>query len=180
MQTTEHFSKILIELMRGQGMTQTELAQKLETRQSTVSHWVQGVSLPRQKTVREIAKILRTTVAYLNGAKSDEQPAPPAPLTASQPATHTQTGRDARQRSIEELLAEHGSEHCALLMDGTLDSMKGNPLHVRLYLEYLGKLADYLISQDPALLAQAQWLAALDDKHLSSTPPESELPPSKT
>ena len=167
MQTPEHFSKILIELMRGQGMTQTELAQKLETRQSTVSHWVQGVSLPRQKTVREIAKILRTNVAYLNGAQNDEQPNPPAPLPASQPATHTHT----RHRSLKDALADYGPERCALIMNGTLESMKGNPLLVRKSLEFLDTVAEYLISKDPALLAQAEWLEAFSDKHLSSTPP---------
>jgi transcriptional regulator with XRE-family HTH domain len=158
MQTTEQFSQRLLELMRRQGMTQTELADKLETRQSTVSHWVQGISLPRQKTLREIAKILRTSVAYLNGADNEERPA--TPLQASPPDTHIKKTRDARPRSLEVAMAEWGPEHCARLMNGVLESMKGNPLHVRQYLEYLGRLAEYLIAQDPTLSAQAEWSAA--------------------
>ena len=47
------------------GITQAELASRLNVTQAAVSHWEQGISMPTPKQIPVIAKILKVTVSEL-------------------------------------------------------------------------------------------------------------------
>lgn len=75
MNNPENFFTRLSELMREQGLTQDDIARGLGTRQSTVSHWVQGVSRPRARTMKQLADFLHIPVPWLdNGVGPREAP----------------------------------------------------------------------------------------------------------
>lgn len=170
------FPERLNERLKEMSLRATDLHKTLGFAHSTISNWKKG-RVPHGSTLKTLAEKLGVAPEWLIGQTDDPARHEPMLSAGADPpraSTHATKSRDAQTRSLEEALADYGPEHCALIMNGTLESMKGNPLHVRQSLEFLSRVADYLISQDPALLAQAQWLAAFDDKHLSSTHPESE------
>jgi transcriptional regulator with XRE-family HTH domain len=49
------------------GLTQAELAERLNVTQGLVSHWEQGITMPPTRQIPELAKVLKTTVAELFG-----------------------------------------------------------------------------------------------------------------
>ena len=51
-----NFSKVLRDLMNGQNMTQVQLSQLLDMRQSQVSNWLNGKSLPGYHSIRVLCK----------------------------------------------------------------------------------------------------------------------------
>lgn len=71
MNNPENFFTRLSALMREQGLTQDDIARGLGTRQSTVSHWVQGVSRPRARTMKQLADFLRVSVQWLDTGGGD-------------------------------------------------------------------------------------------------------------
>ena len=51
------------------GMTQEELANRMNVTQAAVSHWEQGISFPNSRQIVTLAEVLKTTVAELFGEK---------------------------------------------------------------------------------------------------------------
>ena len=62
---TEIFSHNLRNCLYMTGMTQSDLARKLKTTETSVSKWINGIAVPRPKMVDEICKVLRCTRADL-------------------------------------------------------------------------------------------------------------------
>lgn len=60
-----NFGKILRELRKEKGLTQTALAQLLCTTQDSVSLWELGKSLPDIPTLIELTKIFNVSADYL-------------------------------------------------------------------------------------------------------------------
>ena len=56
-----NFAGLLKELMGHQGLSQLELAEKLDMRQSQVSNWLNGKSLPGYNSIRALARVLGVT-----------------------------------------------------------------------------------------------------------------------
>lgn len=63
----ETFCKRIKELRIENGITQKELADKLQTTNSSVCDWERGRSQPDLKTLTEIAKLFDVSTDYLLG-----------------------------------------------------------------------------------------------------------------
>ena len=50
-----NFARLLKEIMEQQGLTQVDLATKLDMRQSQVSNWLNGKSLPGYNSIRVLS-----------------------------------------------------------------------------------------------------------------------------
>ena len=61
------FGKILRELRKEKGLSQTEFAKLLCTTQDSISLWELGKSFPDIPTLIKIARIFETTTDYLLG-----------------------------------------------------------------------------------------------------------------
>ena len=72
--------------------------------------------------------------------------------------------------TLEESLTTHGAEHGSQVMDGMLEDLKGKPLELKRQLSTLGRIADYLIAQDPLLSADAKWWAEFETRHTKTEP----------
>lgn len=57
-------------LRKQAGMSQTELAQKLDVTRSSVNAWEQGISFPTIQYIIKIAKLFHTSSDYLLGIES--------------------------------------------------------------------------------------------------------------
>jgi transcriptional regulator with XRE-family HTH domain len=55
------------------GISQSELARRLEVAPSAVSHWEANRKTPEVKTLNRIAEVLDTTISYLTGEPSIEE-----------------------------------------------------------------------------------------------------------
>jgi transcriptional regulator with XRE-family HTH domain len=55
------------------GISQSELARRLEIAPSAVSHWEANRKTPEVKTLQKLADILDTTISYLTGEPPTEQ-----------------------------------------------------------------------------------------------------------
>ena len=62
----------ITQLRKEQGMTQEELAQKLDVTSQAVSKWENDVSCPDISILPQLADILHTTTDYLLSGKKDE------------------------------------------------------------------------------------------------------------
>lgn len=49
------------------GMTQAELAERMNVTQGAVSHWEKGLTMPTPRQIPILADVLKTTVAELFG-----------------------------------------------------------------------------------------------------------------
>lgn len=98
------FGKTIAHLRKQKGLTQVELAEKVEVHPSLVTRWERGLVQPRRKALERLAGVLDTTVQE---------------LMAGDPA-----GLTARLGSIEdpELLAMFGQVH--KLDQRELDALK--------------------------------------------------------
>jgi len=61
----QNFPQILIELMQERGINQLQLSEMLGVRQSQVSNWVNGKSLPGYYSIRMICNKLDVSADYL-------------------------------------------------------------------------------------------------------------------
>ena len=59
------FSEKLLELRKKQGMSQEELAEKLEVSRQAVSRWEQGSAMPDMINLSKISKLFGVTADYL-------------------------------------------------------------------------------------------------------------------
>lgn len=64
-----HISKRIKELRKENGLTQKELADLCQIKQSCVSKWERGATLPDIEMVIVLTKILHTSSDYLLGIK---------------------------------------------------------------------------------------------------------------
>lgn len=71
----QQFSARLREAIYRRRLTQEEFAEKMETRQSTVSQWIRGRSSPRPKTLDRIGQVLGLNPAWLLSGSGDYLPA---------------------------------------------------------------------------------------------------------
>lgn len=67
---SEIFSERLRELRLKRGLTQKEMAEKLNVQRSTYT-WYEGGRVPAMETVREIARVFGVSVDYLLGVDTD-------------------------------------------------------------------------------------------------------------
>ncbi len=62
----------IIKLRRKQGLSQAQLAEKLNITQGAVSQWEMGLSKPKSEILPELAKALNCTIDELFKENSDE------------------------------------------------------------------------------------------------------------
>ena len=67
------FSERIIALMNSRGLSQKELAEKVDVTESAMSYYVRGVRTPRSDVLTRIARELGTTTDYLLGTSSVAQ-----------------------------------------------------------------------------------------------------------
>src|SRR5688500_1707745 len=65
----------LSKLMAYRGVSQAQLAARLEKSQATVSNWATGKGYPKLKELRALARELRTTISYLVDDEDERTPA---------------------------------------------------------------------------------------------------------
>ena len=63
--THEQIRKRLIESIRQSGMTQTEIAEKLNVSQSNIAHYIRGDIMPTLDTFANLCDILDVDPAYI-------------------------------------------------------------------------------------------------------------------
>ncbi|MCL2586714.1 MAG: helix-turn-helix domain-containing protein [Firmicutes bacterium] len=61
----QNFPRIIVELMQERGINQLQLSEKLGVRQSQVSNWVNGKSLPGYYSIKMICIKLKVSADYL-------------------------------------------------------------------------------------------------------------------
>lgn len=67
-----NFSKILKQLMRKKGVNQLALSELLGIRQSQISNWVNGKSLPGYYSLKVICEVFKISADELLEIKCDE------------------------------------------------------------------------------------------------------------
>lgn len=67
-------NKPLRELRKRAGLTQIEVAERMEVLQGAVSHWEQGLHLPTARNREKLAKLYGCTVEELLAAIKNTQP----------------------------------------------------------------------------------------------------------
>lgn len=65
------FGERILRLLQKRGMTQKELAQRINTTEATLSRYVSGDREPKAEMVANIATALHTTSDYLLGIEKD-------------------------------------------------------------------------------------------------------------
>ncbi len=63
--TLEQIQKRLAEAIKQSGLTQTELARRLNVRQSNISHYIKGDKLPALDTLANLCKLLDVDTNYI-------------------------------------------------------------------------------------------------------------------
>lgn len=63
------FSENLLELRKRKGLTQEELAIRINVVRQTISKWEKGLSVPDAETLTKLAEVLEVSVSQLLGAK---------------------------------------------------------------------------------------------------------------
>lgn len=69
---SEMFGKRVLKLLKKQGITQRELADRINTTEATLSRYVSGNREPKAEMLANIATALHTTSDYLLGIEKDE------------------------------------------------------------------------------------------------------------
>ena len=67
------FSERMVALMNSQGLSQKELAAKIDVTESAMSYYVNGARTPRSDVLTRIAKELGTTTDYLLGTLDEAE-----------------------------------------------------------------------------------------------------------
>lgn len=64
----KEFPKLLYKIMRRKGITQNQLAEKLNVSQSMISHYINGKALPGYSMLKKMANVLECSIddLYLN------------------------------------------------------------------------------------------------------------------
>lgn len=69
---SKEFGERLLSLLQKQGITQKQLADRINTTEATLSRYVSGDREPKAETLANIATALNTTSDYLLGIEKDE------------------------------------------------------------------------------------------------------------
>lgn len=69
---SKEFGQRLLSLLQRQGLTQKELANRINTTEATLSRYVSGEREPKADILANIATALNTTSDYLLGIERDE------------------------------------------------------------------------------------------------------------
>ena len=98
------FSEKLLELRKKQGMSQEELAEKLEVSRQAVSRWEQGSAMPDVINLARISKLFGVTADYLiNDEITSDREVPIVKKTES----------DMKKRGSGISLATYGGKYVA-------------------------------------------------------------------
>ncbi len=68
---SEQFGKILKNLLEVNNMKQCELSQKLNTTDTTISKYINGIQLPRFEMMNDIAELFNVSIDYLLGSEDN-------------------------------------------------------------------------------------------------------------
>ncbi|MGD6745233.1 helix-turn-helix transcriptional regulator [Streptomyces sp. BH106] len=137
MDASEDFGPWLARQLKIAGMTQTELAGKIEVTRAAVSAWITGRATPRTETIGRIATALGTDTATVHTRTTDTQAG--LPVTWYHRPQHTDGGRELGNAAAfafdpdVEVLAR---ETCQNSLDERL-SGSGRPVQVRYTLHEL-------------------------------------------
>ena len=69
----EIFSKNFQKFLERRGLTQTDIAEKMEVSNATISYWLSGTKTPRMDKLGRLAKILNTTIHALTEENGFEE-----------------------------------------------------------------------------------------------------------
>jgi len=72
MERKTNFAKVLKELMDEDGKSQLDLSKELEIRQSQVSNWINGKSLPGYHSIRTLSNYFKVSADMLLETDYDE------------------------------------------------------------------------------------------------------------
>lgn len=82
------FSDRIARLRKERGLNQKEFAQKLNVSVDSVRRWEQGKRSPDVEMLRNIARVLQTTVSYITGETDDA-----SPIQTNQPVVNIAPGK---------------------------------------------------------------------------------------
>lgn len=83
--------KKLSRLRKKEGLSQAEVAERLDLSRQAVSRWESGEAKPSTDNFQALCKLYHVSMDYLLNESEDELPAPaPAPATESRPKRDTQ------------------------------------------------------------------------------------------
>lgn len=110
---TQLFSRRLIGVRNGHGLTQTELAKKVGVSLRSVQHWESGKWVPRGKALRNLAASIDVSVAYLLGEESQQsEPLQGQALVEEERGTGPeQTLRNKCHAHLDQVLDDCHSNH---------------------------------------------------------------------
>lgn len=79
---SEKFGQVLSEIMKKQGVTQSELADNVGTIRQVVARWANGENIPNEDNIEKIAHVLNVSPFVFFGGEVTSKPA--SPLDAMQ------------------------------------------------------------------------------------------------
>lgn len=83
-------SEKIIRLRKGRGLSQEELAERLEVSRQAVSRWESGTALPDAGNLRQISRLFEVSADYL---LDEERESPEGPATAIAQKPHRTNGK---------------------------------------------------------------------------------------
>lgn len=63
------FTDIIIELMKQEGLSQKELAEKINVTEASMSRYIKGERIPRIDVLVKLANVFNVSIEYLQGLK---------------------------------------------------------------------------------------------------------------
>jgi len=66
------FTDIIVELMKQEGLSQKELAEKIKVTEASMSRYIKGERIPRIDVLVKLANVFNVSIEYLQGLKEVE------------------------------------------------------------------------------------------------------------
>lgn len=63
------FTDIIVELMRQEGLSQKDLAEKINVTEASMSRYIKGERIPRIDVLVKLANVFNVSIEYLQGLK---------------------------------------------------------------------------------------------------------------
>lgn len=63
------FTDIIVELMKQEGLSQKELAEKINVTEASMSRYIKGERIPRIDVLVKLANVFNVSIEYLQGLK---------------------------------------------------------------------------------------------------------------
>ncbi len=92
------FSDRIARLRKEKGLNQKQLAEKLKVSVDSVRRWEQGKRSPDVEMLRNIARVLNTTVSYISGEIDDA-----SPMQTTPPVVSISSGNETSGSSLEDV-----------------------------------------------------------------------------